>query len=84
MGLVMNAIIFAIMAGKYTALKANSGGLIACFIFLQFFFNFGANATTFVSECPCLPVSLLYPCLPFISPPSLLALSLLSSGWMVY
>ncbi|KAJ7925028.1 major facilitator superfamily domain-containing protein [Mycena leptocephala] len=55
MGLVMNAIIFAIMAGKYTALKANSGGLIACFIFLQFFFNFGANATTFVIPAEVFP-----------------------------
>ncbi|KAJ6479452.1 major facilitator superfamily domain-containing protein [Mycena vitilis] len=52
MGLVMNVIIFAVMAGKYTALTHNSSGLIACFIFLQFFFNFGANATTFVSEYP--------------------------------
>ncbi|KAJ7716747.1 major facilitator superfamily domain-containing protein [Mycena maculata] len=55
MGLCMNAIIFAIMAGKYTALKANSSGLIACFIFLQFFFNFGANATTFVIPAEVFP-----------------------------
>jgi PHS family inorganic phosphate transporter-like MFS transporter len=48
MGLTMNAIIFAVMAGKYATLKANPSALIACFIFLQFFFNFGANATTFV------------------------------------
>ncbi|KAF7359361.1 Metabolite transporter [Mycena sanguinolenta] len=52
MGLIMNAIIFAVMAGKYNTLKTHSSGLIACFIFLQFFFNFGANATTFVSA-PC-------------------------------
>ncbi|KAJ6583009.1 major facilitator superfamily domain-containing protein [Mycena vulgaris] len=55
MGLVMNAIIFAVMAGKYTALKANPSGLIACFIFLQFFFNFGANATTFVIPAEVFP-----------------------------
>ncbi|KAJ7617717.1 major facilitator superfamily domain-containing protein [Roridomyces roridus] len=55
MGLTMNAIIFAILAGKYTALKANSSGLIACFIFLQFFFNFGANATTFVVPAEVFP-----------------------------
>ncbi|KAJ7686582.1 major facilitator superfamily domain-containing protein [Mycena rosella] len=55
MGLVMNGIIFAVMAGKYTALKANPSGLIACFIFLQFFFNFGANATTFVIPAEVFP-----------------------------
>ncbi|KAJ7473468.1 major facilitator superfamily domain-containing protein [Mycena latifolia] len=55
MGLTMNAIIFAVMAGKYTALKANPSGLIACFIFLQFFFNFGANATTFVIPAEVFP-----------------------------
>ncbi|KAJ7229802.1 putative PHO84-inorganic phosphate permease [Mycena pura] len=55
MGLTMNAIIFAVMAGKYNALKLNSSGLIACFIFLQFFFNFGANATTFVIPAEVFP-----------------------------
>ncbi|KAK7023920.1 metabolite transporter [Favolaschia claudopus] len=55
MGLVMNAIIFAAMAGKYEALKKNSSGLIAAFIFLQFFFNFGANATTFVVPAEVFP-----------------------------
>ncbi|KAJ7491749.1 major facilitator superfamily domain-containing protein [Mycena galericulata] len=55
MGLVMNAIIFAIMAGKYDTLKHNSSGLIACFIFLQFFFNFGANVTTFVVPAEAFP-----------------------------
>ncbi|KAJ7438091.1 major facilitator superfamily domain-containing protein [Mycena galericulata] len=55
MGLTMNAIIFAVMAGKYDALKKNSSGLIACFIFLQFFFNFGANATTFVIPAEVFP-----------------------------
>ncbi|KAJ7663688.1 major facilitator superfamily domain-containing protein [Mycena rosella] len=55
MGLTMNAIIFAVMAGKYHALKANPSGLIACFIFLQFFFNFGANATTFVIPAEVFP-----------------------------
>ncbi|KAF7345574.1 Metabolite transporter [Mycena venus] len=55
MGLVMNAIIFAVMAGKYAALKKNPSGLIACFIFLQFFFNFGANATTFVIPAEVFP-----------------------------
>ncbi|KAJ7862576.1 major facilitator superfamily domain-containing protein [Mycena leptocephala] len=55
MGLTMNAIIFAVMAGKYHALKENPSGLIACFIFLQFFFNFGANATTFVIPAEVFP-----------------------------
>ncbi|KAJ7503553.1 major facilitator superfamily domain-containing protein [Mycena galericulata] len=55
MGLTMNAIIFAVMAGKYEALKKNPSGLIACFIFLQFFFNFGANATTFVIPAEVFP-----------------------------
>jgi len=55
MGLTMNAIIFAVMAGKYTELKAHPHGLIACFIFLQFFFNFGANATTFVIPAEVFP-----------------------------
>jgi PHS family inorganic phosphate transporter-like MFS transporter len=55
MGLIMNAIIFAVMAGKYTMLKAHPSSLIACFIFLQFFFNFGANATTFVIPAEVFP-----------------------------
>ncbi|KAJ7261367.1 major facilitator superfamily domain-containing protein [Mycena haematopus] len=55
MGFIMNAIIFAIMAGKYDTLKHHSSGLIACFIFLQFFFNFGANATTFVIPAEVFP-----------------------------
>ncbi|KAJ6557631.1 hypothetical protein B0H19DRAFT_1148215 [Mycena capillaripes] len=56
------------MAGKYTAVKANPGGLIACFIFLQLFFSFGANTTTFVSERP-LPI-------PSLPPSSFLLLAL--------
>ncbi|KAJ7618424.1 major facilitator superfamily domain-containing protein [Roridomyces roridus] len=55
MGLTMNALLFAIMAGKYNTLKHHSSGLIACFIFLQFFFNFGANATTFVIPAEVYP-----------------------------
>ncbi|KAJ7043636.1 major facilitator superfamily domain-containing protein [Mycena alexandri] len=55
MGLTMNGILFAIMAGKYNTLKAEPHGLIACFIFLQFFFNFGANATTFVIPAEVYP-----------------------------
>ncbi|KAF7316614.1 Metabolite transporter [Mycena chlorophos] len=55
MGLSFNALLFAVMAGKYTVLKANHSGLIACFIFLQFFFNFGANATTFIVPAEVFP-----------------------------
>ena len=35
-----------ILAGKFHSLSTVS--FIVCFAFLQFFFNFGANATTYV------------------------------------
>nr|GAT52060.1 predicted protein [Mycena chlorophos] len=55
MGLSFNALIFAVMAGRYEMLKTHHSPLIACFIFLQFFFNFGANATTFIIPAEAFP-----------------------------
>ncbi|KAJ7616672.1 major facilitator superfamily domain-containing protein [Roridomyces roridus] len=55
MGLCMNALLFAIMAGKFRALQKNNHGFIAYFILLQFFFNFGANTTTFVIPAEVYP-----------------------------
>jgi PHS family inorganic phosphate transporter-like MFS transporter len=43
-GFLMAALFLAIMAGEINTI--GKGPLVACFTFLQFFFNFGANTTT--------------------------------------
>ncbi|EEB95919.1 hypothetical protein MPER_05036, partial [Moniliophthora perniciosa FA553] len=50
-GFLMAALFLAILAAKFTALSHVS--FIVCFAFLQFFFNFGANTTTY-----CYPAEL--------------------------
>ncbi|KAJ8517484.1 hypothetical protein ONZ45_g5350 [Pleurotus djamor] len=45
-GSLMTAVFIAILAAKFHTL--NKASLIACFAFLQFFFNFGANMTIYV------------------------------------
>ena len=47
----MDNLFLAILAGKFTTLS--HAGFIVCFSFLQFFFNWGANATTY-----CYPAEL--------------------------
>ncbi|KAI3603323.1 inorganic phosphate transporter [Moniliophthora roreri] len=50
-GFLMAALFLAILAAKFTTLSHAS--FIVCFAFLQFFFNFGANTTTY-----CYPAEL--------------------------
>ncbi|KAH8083788.1 phosphate transporter [Cristinia sonorae] len=50
-GFLMAALFLGILAGKFNSL--NGPAFIVCFAFLQFFFNFGANTTTY-----CYPAEL--------------------------
>ncbi|KAF8145593.1 major facilitator superfamily domain-containing protein [Mycena galopus ATCC 62051] len=45
-GFIMAGVFLAILAAKFHTLS--KPGFIVCFSFLQFFFNFGANTTTYV------------------------------------
>ncbi|QRV81265.1 Sugar (and other) transporter [Ceratobasidium sp. AG-Ba] len=47
MGFIMSSVFLAILAGKFHSLSP--AAFIVCFAFMQFFFNFGANATTYAS-----------------------------------
>ncbi|KAK0538424.1 hypothetical protein OC835_000256 [Tilletia horrida] len=47
-GFAGNTIFFSILAAHYNTLKNHTAPFFACFVFLQLFFNFGANATTFI------------------------------------
>ncbi|CAE6424808.1 unnamed protein product [Rhizoctonia solani] len=53
MGFVMSSLFLAILAGKFYSLSP--AAFIVCFAFMQFFFNFGANTTTYVSAHQPLP-----------------------------
>ncbi len=46
-GFLFAALFLGILAGKFDTLSTAS--FVVCFAFLQFFFNFGANTTTYVS-----------------------------------
>lgn len=52
-GFLVTSLMFAIIAGDYNHLS--TGGKFACFTIAQFFFNFGANATTFIFAAECFP-----------------------------
>ncbi|KAE8206747.1 hypothetical protein CF327_g7501 [Tilletia walkeri] len=47
-GFAGNAVFLAILGVKYHTLKNETGPFFVVFVFLQLFFNFGANATTFI------------------------------------
>lgn len=49
-GFLMAALFLAILAGLFNTL--HTVPFIVCFALLQFFFNFGANATTYVGPSP--------------------------------
>lgn len=51
----MNALFLAIIAGDFKSLQTKPGGFIVCFAFLQLFFNFGANTTTFIVPAEAFP-----------------------------
>ncbi|KAI6144623.1 major facilitator superfamily domain-containing protein [Pisolithus tinctorius] len=48
-GFLMTALFLGILAGKFTSL--DNASFIVCFAFLQFFFNFGPNATPSTTYC---------------------------------
>ncbi|KAI0369643.1 MFS general substrate transporter [Pilatotrama ljubarskyi] len=52
-GFLMTALFLAILAGKFHTLSTAS--FIVCFAFLQFFFNFGANTTTYCYPAEVFP-----------------------------
>ncbi|KAH7924977.1 MFS general substrate transporter [Leucogyrophana mollusca] len=52
-GFLMAALFLAILAGKFNSM--NNASFIVCFAFLQFFFNFGANATTYCYPAEVFP-----------------------------
>ncbi|KAF7191479.1 Repressible high-affinity phosphate permease [Pseudocercospora fuligena] len=53
MGFIILTIIFCIMGFAYH--QIGTGGLLACHVIAQFFFNFGPNATTFIVPGECFP-----------------------------
>ncbi|KAJ7075608.1 inorganic phosphate transporter [Mycena belliarum] len=52
-GFLMAAVFLAILAAKFNTLS--KPGFIVCFSFLQFFFNFGANTTTYCYPAEVFP-----------------------------
>ncbi|KAN0086225.1 Major facilitator superfamily domain containing protein [Tylopilus felleus] len=52
-GFLMTALFLAILAGKFNSF--DNASFIVCFTFLQFFFNFGANATTYCYPAEVFP-----------------------------
>ncbi|EEB96469.1 hypothetical protein MPER_04392, partial [Moniliophthora perniciosa FA553] len=52
-GFLLAALFLAILAGKFDSLSHAS--FIVCFTFLQFFFNFGANTTTYCYPAEVFP-----------------------------
>jgi len=52
-GFLLAALFLGILAGKFHSLSEVS--FIVCFAFLQFFFNFGANSTTYIYPAEVFP-----------------------------
>ncbi|KAF9218778.1 MFS general substrate transporter [Gyrodon lividus] len=52
-GFLMAALFLGILAGKFNSF--DNASFIVCFAFLQFFFNFGANATTYCYPAEVFP-----------------------------
>jgi MFS transporter, PHS family, inorganic phosphate transporter len=57
LGFAMTAFFLGIAGGKFDVLtkKHNTAGFFVVFAFLQFFFNFGANTTTFIIPAEVFP-----------------------------
>lgn len=55
LGFTMNALFLGILAGRFDHLKNQTGPFFVVFVFLQLFFNFGANATTFIIPAEVFP-----------------------------
>lgn len=54
-GFLLEALFLGIVAGDFKRLSNHGAAFIVCFSFLQFFFNFGANATTFIIPAEVFP-----------------------------
>ncbi|KAI0060474.1 MFS general substrate transporter [Artomyces pyxidatus] len=52
-GFLITAMFLGIMAGRFN--KISTAGFVVCFSFLQFFFNFGANTTTYCYPAEVFP-----------------------------
>ncbi|KAH0586682.1 hypothetical protein H2248_007899 [Termitomyces sp. 'cryptogamus'] len=52
-GFLLAALFLAVLAGKFTTLS--TAGFIVCFAFLQFFFNWGANTTSYCYPAEVFP-----------------------------
>ncbi|KAK0530829.1 hypothetical protein OC834_002476 [Tilletia horrida] len=55
LGFAMNCLFLGILAGKFDTLKHQTAPFFVVFVFLQLFFNFGANATTFIIPAEAFP-----------------------------
>lgn len=55
MGFTILTILFAILAGCYTQISAHPAVFVFLYTLVQFFNNFGPNATTFVIAAECFP-----------------------------
>ncbi|KAK0542984.1 hypothetical protein OC846_006332 [Tilletia horrida] len=55
LGFAANMLFLGILAGMYPTLKNDTGPFFVVFVFLQLFFNFGANATTFIIPAEIFP-----------------------------
>ncbi|KAK0556679.1 hypothetical protein OC846_000998 [Tilletia horrida] len=55
LGFLMNALFLGILAGRFNELQHQTGPFFVVFVFLQLFFNFGANATTFIVPAEFFP-----------------------------
>lgn len=55
LGFAMNMLFLGILGGKFNTLRHQTGPFFAVFVFLQLFFNFGANATTFIIPAEAFP-----------------------------
>ncbi|KAG9091436.1 hypothetical protein FRC06_000573, partial [Ceratobasidium sp. 370] len=53
MGFIMSSVFLAILAARFYSLSP--AAFIVCFAFMQFFFNFGANATTYMYPAELFP-----------------------------
>lgn len=71
LGFTMNMLFLGILGGMFNELKTRTGPFFVVFVFLQLFFNWGANATTFIIAAECeydfgstspLDISLFDPC----------------------
>lgn len=54
-GFAMTSLFLGIAAGKFAYLQTHPGPFFVVFAFLQLFFNFGANATTFIIPAEVFP-----------------------------